>query len=164
MVVFASSALTAHWWICFRMGGWAGKVKQNHIKWSISHIFSHSHLKYSGCISQPLICISNLAFNISSLSKHLLSTCWSEGRDSLVICFFVITALVCRGLFVNMWDSGECGLAGWQRDAVWAAVCLGPGSVETRWVPRLSLIVWRSHRSQKFPTHRGSDPTWPDPT
>lgn len=123
--------------------------------------FKYSYFKYSNCISQQLISILNLTFNFSTLSRHLSSACWSEGRE--VFFFFLITALLSRGFIVNMWGLRGMWLARWRCDAIWAAACLRPGSVERRWVPGLSLIVWWSERSQKFTTHRGSDLTWPDP-
>lgn len=78
--------------------------------------------------------------------------------------FFCVITAYCPEVYLWICEgSGECGLAGWQRDAICAAVCLRPGSVATRWVPRLSLIVWRSERSQKFTTHRKwPDLTWPN--
>lgn len=43
--------------------------------------FKYSYFKYSNCISQQLISILNLTFNFSTLSRHLSSACWSEGRE-----------------------------------------------------------------------------------
>lgn len=114
------------------------------------------------------------------LSNHPLSSCNGliEMNEDTEFVFFnaalllvwtlSMRACVCVCVFEYVKAQGNVGWLAGSMMAICAAVCfecnLRPGSAGTQCMLGQLLIVWRSTRSPKFTTHRGSDPTWPNPT